>query len=84
LQTYSLDQLTLIGVIKRAKDEWAVFTTPDKKVYRAKKESLIGQNQGRIVTIADGYIEVEEKIPGAVSDAATRMVTLSVKRPTKH
>ena len=51
LEKYALGSLTLTGIMQADGKYWAVFLTPDDKVYRADVGSGIGDKNGHIVSI---------------------------------
>ncbi len=62
LQTYSLDQLSLVGVIWGGKRPMAMISDTDGKVYYVRQNDKIGNNSGYVARIREGEIVIIEQI----------------------
>lgn len=77
IQTYELSQFRVTGIIVGLKDNFAQVVDPSGKAYTLKKGMSIGNKDGRVVTIAPGYIEVVERVvedSGRVKNRTERLV----------
>jgi type IV pilus assembly protein PilP len=60
LEAFPLDALKMVGTMKVKDEIWALIVAPDGKIYRAHTGNFLGQNYGKIETIApDGMNLVE-------------------------
>lgn len=64
LEKYSLDEFSLKGVVWSVKSPIAMFQGPDGISYRLKKGDKIGRNNGTIMNIDNGQVEIQEIIAG--------------------
>lgn len=64
LEKYSLDEFNLKGVVWSVKSPIAMFQGPDGITYRLKKGDKIGRNNGTIMDINNGQVEIQEIIAG--------------------
>lgn len=63
LESYSMDSLKMVGVMKIDGKLWAIISDPDGTIYRIKKGNYIGTNFGEVLHIDNDRIEVSEIIP---------------------
>ena len=78
LEKYAVGSLTLTGILQAEGQEWAVFLTPDSKVYRAAVGSGIGDKNGHIVAIDPKRHEViiTQYLPNAFGGYQKQNTTL--------
>lgn len=62
LERYPLDRFRLIGVIVGTKKNKAMLVSPDGKMHIVSENVKIGVRNGRVKSILEGNILVEEKI----------------------
>lgn len=67
LEAYPLDQLTLIGVIKKSRNYDAMIISPDGKVQVVKVGDYLGENHGRVTKVSDDSMVVAEAIPDGMN-----------------
>lgn len=60
LEGYPLDALKFVGILKQGNELWALITDPEKKVVPVKVGNYMGQNYGRIISIKNDEIKLEE------------------------
>lgn len=77
LESYPLDALRMVGTLEKADesgDLFALIQAPDSTVTRVMVGNYMGQNYGRIISIGEYEVQLEEKIPdgnGGWFDRAT-------------
>ena len=62
LESYPLDALTFVGILKEGNQLWALIRDPEKKVVAIKVGNYMGQNFGRVLSITSNEIKLEELI----------------------
>lgn len=62
LEAYPLDSLKFVGILKQDNQLWALIRDPEKKVVPVKVGNYMGQNYGRIISIKNDEIKLEETI----------------------
>ncbi len=64
LEQYPLDSLRMVGTLSRGDASWAVIHAPDGTIHRAGAGNYLGQNFGKIVTVADEKLDIKEIVQG--------------------
>lgn len=66
LEVYPLDSLKFVGTLKEQNKVWALIRLPDKQIVRITVGEYMGQNYGRVLSITENSIKLEEttKISG--------------------
>jgi type IV pilus assembly protein PilP len=62
LESYALDSLQLVGFFMKDEKKWALITAPDQSVHPVKVGNYLGQNHGRIMSMGENDLKVEERI----------------------
>lgn len=62
LEAFPLDALKFVGTLKQGSEEWGLVLQPDGKVTRVRVGNYMGLNYGRIISINDEAIKLEETI----------------------
>lgn len=62
LEQFALDSLIMVGTLGKGSDIAALIRAPDGTVYRVKLGQYIGQNDGRVVNIDNGGLDLVELI----------------------
>lgn len=79
LESYPLDTLRMVGTLSRDNALWAVIrATNDKTVHTVQIGNYLGQNFGRVLSMNDNTLELEELIPNGLGDWEKRQVTLTI------
>lgn len=76
---YSLEQITLVGVMWSAENPRAMFLLPSKKVYVLQKNEKIGNKEGYISEIKEGQVTVIESVSSRGKRVASKK-TLHLKK----
>jgi len=78
LEQYPLDTLSMVGTLVREDQTYALVQTPDTLVHRVIPGNYIGQNDGRIVSIDEGGIQVEELVPDGIGGFFKRTAEVGI------
>jgi type IV pilus assembly protein PilP len=62
LESYPLDDLKFVGVIKEGQRTWALIQEPNGFIFRVHIGNYIGQNFGKIIDIKEKMIKLEETV----------------------
>lgn len=60
LEKFSLDSLTMVGVMHNQGLTWGIIKAPDNAIYRVRKGNYMGLNHGKILSIKENKIDVRE------------------------
>lgn len=65
LEKYSLGSLKMMGTFRMGGSEelWALIMAPDGVVHRVQKNNYLGNNHGRIVSVTEQRIDLQEIVP---------------------
>jgi len=78
LEQYSLDSLSFVGHIEKNNQTWALITAPDNIIYRVLPGNHMGSNYGKIITITEDSIIINEIIPNGVGGWTERKASLDL------
>lgn len=76
LEAFSLETLTMVGMVSQQGGVHAVVRTPDKAIYHVKKGNYMGQNFGLITQITDSEVTLREIVQDSAGDWSERTSTL--------
>jgi len=76
LEAFSLETLTMVGMLSRQGVTHAVIRTPDKAIYHVKKGNYVGQNFGLVTQITDSEVTLREIVQDSAGDWSERTSTL--------
>lgn len=62
LEGFPLDSLKMVGTVTKDKTLWALIRIPDGAVQTVKSGNYLGQNYGKIVSINDAKLEIQETV----------------------
>lgn len=82
LEAFSIDSLRLVGIITDNGQSIALILAPDKVVYSAKKDDIIGDSQGHIIEMGDNSLTIREQPNGTTSSTTLRTMTMQGKDAT--
>lgn len=79
LEAYPLDALRMVGTLARGGSLWALIQAPDQTISRVAVGNYLGENYGRITSVADNRVNLIEIIPNGTGGwmerpAAVQMV----------
>ncbi|MBC7003466.1 pilus assembly protein PilP [Photobacterium sp. BZF1] len=63
LESFTLEQLSMRGVIGGAGKEWALVYTPGGALAKVREGSYIGRNHGRVTKVSASEIAIEQIMP---------------------
>ncbi len=78
LEQYPLDSLRMVGTLGRGDVSWAVIHAPDGTIHRAGEGSYLGQNFGKIMTVADEKLAIKEIVQGPGGNWVERDATIAI------
>jgi len=78
LEQYPLDTLHMVGSLEQSGERWALIRTQDGTIFRVKRGSYLGQDNGRITKITDAQVELKEIVPDGLGGWIKRKSTLGV------
>jgi len=78
LEQFSLDTLNMVGTLERAGKTYGLVQTNDGLVHRILPGNYLGQNDGRVVTITDGRIEIEELVSDGIGSFFKRSAGIGI------
>lgn len=66
LEQFPLDTLKMVGTLQRDNNRYGLLQTQDGLVHRVIPGNFVGQNDGRVTSISDGEVQVEELVPDGI------------------
>lgn len=78
LEQYPLDTLSMVGTLEREGKTYGLVQTSDGLVHRVVPGNYVGQNDGRIIGIDDGGIQVEELVPDGIGGFFKRTAEIGI------
>jgi len=78
LESYPLDALKMVGILKQRASSWALVQDPEGTIHRVQPGNYAGQNHGKIVGISENEIILVELIPDGISGWIQRDAQLAL------
>ena len=78
LEQFSLDTLRMVGTLRLGGRSYGLIQTRDGLVHRVLPGNHLGQNDGRITTIAEGKISLIEIVPDGMGGFIERPAALAL------
>lgn len=78
LEQFPLDTLSMVGTLEREGKVFGLLQTKDGLVHRVLPGNYIGQNEGRIVSVRDAEIEVEELVANGIGNFFKRTAAIGL------
>jgi type IV pilus assembly protein PilP len=66
LERFTLESLTLVGMLNNEDGRWAIIRAPDSTIYRVRKGNYMGQNHGRILEISETEVKLKEIVADGI------------------
>lgn len=63
LEEFNLAVLSMVGVLERGPDRWALIDDGEGGIHRVKEGNYLGRNHGRIVATSNRNIDIIEIVP---------------------
>jgi type IV pilus assembly protein PilP len=79
LEQFDLTQLKLVAVVWGSERPRAVVADPSGRGYIVREGTLMGKNEGRIISIADNALVVKESYVDYFGETTTKDVTMRVR-----
>ncbi|HEX8956814.1 MAG TPA: pilus assembly protein PilP [Burkholderiaceae bacterium] len=83
LESFPLDSIVMVGVIKDKHGGQHAVVQVDKTVYDVKVGDYMGQNDGRITAITEDQISLTERVVDASDEWVERKTTLELQENRK-
>ena len=78
LEQFPLDTLSMVGTLQRDGELYGLIQTNDGLLHRVLPGNYIGQNDGRIVSVTEGSIEVEELVSNGIGSFFKRTAEIGI------
>lgn len=78
LEQYALDSLRMMGTLELGDGLWGIIRSPDGTIHRVQIGNYLGRNHGKIVSIAEDRIELNEIIPNGQNGWQERNAALAL------
>lgn len=78
LEQFPLDTLTMVGSLEQSGKRWALIKAGDGTLYRMKRGNYIGQDNGRILSVSENRLELQEIVSDGLGGWIKRKSSLSV------
>ncbi len=78
LEQFPLDTLSMVGTLAREGRTYGLVQTADGLVHRVVPGNYLGQNDGRIVAIDEGRIQLEELVPDGIGGFFKRTAEIGI------
>lgn len=78
LEQFPLDTLSMVGTLAREGKTYGLVQTADGLVHRVVPGNYVGQNDGRIMVIDEGSIQVEELVPDGIGGFFKRTAEIGI------
>lgn len=79
LQAYSLSVLRLLGTVTENRMSIAYVIAPDNMVYQIREGDVIGDHDGRVITVLPSGVNVMEIVTENGQEGVQRIVSLKLK-----
>lgn len=83
LEAFPLENLKMVGTLQQKKDNFALIKTPDNNLYRVKSGDFMGLNFGRIVSISESALKLNELIQDSSNEWKEEERTLLLQDDAK-
>mgnify|MGYP001824666357 CR=1 FL=1 len=78
LEGFPLDTLNMVGTLEREGRTFGLLQTQDGLVHRVLPGNYVGQNDGRVVSVSEAGIEVEELVPDGIGGFFKRSAAIGL------
>jgi type IV pilus assembly protein PilP len=77
LEKFPIDALDMVGTMGQGTNYYGLIKDPEGLVHRVQVNNYLGQNYGQILSVAEGKIEVEERVKdGSGCERRTQAIAL--------
>ena len=78
LEQFPLDTLKMVGTLQKDHQRYALLQAQDGLVHRVVPGNYVGQNDGRVVSVTDGEVKVEELVPDGIGGFYKRSAAIGL------
>jgi len=78
LESYSLDSLRMMGTLELGEELWGIVRSPDGTIHRVQAGNYIGRNHGKIISISEESIDLNEIIQDGQGGWQERSASLAL------
>ncbi len=78
LEQFPLDTLKMVGTLQRNNQRYALLQTRDGLVHRVVPGNYVGQNDGHVLTVTDGEVQLEELVPDGIGGFYKRSAAIAL------
>lgn len=78
LEQFPLDTLKMVGTLQKDHQQYALLQAQDGLVHRVVPGNYVGQNDGRVVSVTDGEVKVEELVPDGIGGFYKRSAAIGL------
>lgn len=78
LEQFPLDTLSMVGSLEQGGNRWALIKASDGTLYRMKRGNYIGQENGRILSVSENRLELQEIVSDGLGGWIKRKSSLGV------
>ncbi len=78
LEAYPLDSLRMVGTLERDQQRAALIRARDGTIHRVKAGNYMGQNHGKIISVAEDKIELTEIVPNGQGGWLERQASVAL------
>jgi type IV pilus assembly protein PilP len=72
LEQYTLDALKMVGTLAQEGTNWALILTPEGVLHRVRVGNYLGQNNGQIIRIDEGQVQLTEIVNDGAGEGEWR------------
>lgn len=81
LESFPLDSLRMVGSVEKDGRKWAIVVDTDGAVHRVTSGNFIGQNDGKIESITEEKMIINEIIPDSAGGWRERKASMALVEP---
>ncbi|MCC7490145.1 MAG: pilus assembly protein PilP, partial [Gammaproteobacteria bacterium] len=78
LEQFPLDTLKMVGTLQKDHQRYALLQAQDGLVHRVVPGNYVGQNDGRVVSVTEGEVKVEELVPDGIGGFYKRSAAIGL------
>ncbi len=79
LEGFPLDSLRMVGTLSSPDGTWGLIQDPQGVIHRVLPDNYLGQNHGRILSIAEDRIDVVELVPNNIGGWLERQASIALE-----
>jgi type IV pilus assembly protein PilP len=80
LEQYALDSLKMVGTLAQADSNWALVLSPEGVLHKVRVGNYVGHNNGQIMRIDEGQIQITEIINEGGGEWRERQASIALKK----